>query len=320
MVSALLKAAAELEDFAREAELACASLITLLRPAFQAYQVEAPSLPRATALTEYPLDFVPPQTLHPPFGLAVQHALNQVQARASEAASHDQPLAIGNSFSSDGGGSTSNIDAHESLTMAADAVQWVMNAFRQQDDEEQSARLQRKNVQVLDRLAKMQAHQKLLIQILENSHRTSAAAAQAAQTLEQKTGIRGEVPLLKWSIVTGRATTGTCTVTAHHVAFVTQLIPMLGMGNSVSVFAFDEVEFAVTGEAQNVSLLNPLPTVITVTKQGQEVYRFRPSIGGARLKSFLDAVRAAALLKEPLTLPDNPSSRISLPDEMDSPL
>jgi hypothetical protein len=310
MVAALLKAAAELEDFAREAELACASLITLLRPALEAYGVEAPSLPRAMALTEYPLEFVPPQTLHPPFGLTVQHALNQVQARTSEAAAHDPPMA----FSSDDG-RCSSMDAQQSLTMAADSVQWVMNAFRQQHDEEQSARLQRKNVQVLDRLAKMQAHQKLLIQILEHSHRTSKAAAQAVQALEQKTGIRGEVPLLKWNIVTGRATPGTCTVTAHHVAFVTQRIPVLGMGQSVSVFAFDEVEFAVTGESQNVSLLNPLPTVITVTRQGQEVYQFRPSTGGARLKSFLDGVRAAALLKEPLTLPDNPSSRICLPDE-----
>ena len=193
----------------------------------------------------------------------------------------------------------------------------VGRSRQQQDDDEQSARLQRKNVQVLDRLAKMQAHQKLLIQILENSLRHSTAAAQAAEALQQKTGIWGEVPLLKWSIVTGRATTGTCIVTAQHVAFVTQLIPMIGMGNSVSVFAFDEVEFAVTGESRIVSLLNPLPTVITVTKQGQEVYRFRPSIGGARLKSFLDGVRAAALLKEPLTLPDNPSSRISLSGEYD---
>ena len=303
MIFSLLKVASELEDFAREGELACANLITLLKPTFEAYGVEAPSLPRATPLYAYPLDFVAPQTLNPPFGAKVEHALNEVQAMTSDAGKEDEPFALPSS-------PIPSLDPEESLKMASEAVRLVVEAFRKQEDEEESARLVRKNVQVMDRLAMMQSHQKLSIQILENCHSQSATAALAAEAFEKKTGIR-EVPLLKWGIVVGRAT-GTCTVTAQHILFVTQLIPVIG-GNTTTLFKLEDVEFAI--QEASVSLLNPLPTVIRVIQHGQEVYSFRPSIGGARLKSFLECVTAAAVLKEPLTLPDNPSSLPSITDD-----
>jgi hypothetical protein len=171
-------------------------------------------------------------------------------------------------------------------------VQIVVAAFQKQDDEEQSARLDRKNVQVMDRLAKMQSHQQRSIQTLQNCYAVSERALLAANKFHAQSGVR-EVPLLKWSIVVGRST-GTCTITAHHVLFVTQLIPVLG-GNQTTVFNLDDVEFQLETSASAASILNPLPAVVRVVQNGRSVYSFRPSMGAAQLKSILDVVKSAAV-------------------------
>ena len=61
MIISLLKAARELEQFARESEFSCANLIQLLRPTFASYQLNAPPLPQPIPLSAYPLDFHPPE-------------------------------------------------------------------------------------------------------------------------------------------------------------------------------------------------------------------------------------------------------------------
>lgn len=61
MIVSLLKSASELEEYAREAEYACANLIQMLRPTFDAYEIEAPALPQPLPLTAYPLHYTPPQ-------------------------------------------------------------------------------------------------------------------------------------------------------------------------------------------------------------------------------------------------------------------
>ena len=53
---------------------------------------------------------------------------------------------------------------------AEEAVATVISAFHKQEDEELSARLCRKNVQVMDRLAKMQAHERESILIISDSY------------------------------------------------------------------------------------------------------------------------------------------------------
>jgi hypothetical protein len=58
---------------------------------------------------------------------------------------------------------SSNVDHANGFEPASKAVSSVVAAFQRQDDEEQSARLGRKNLQVMDRLAKMQAHKKNLL-------------------------------------------------------------------------------------------------------------------------------------------------------------
>ena len=281
MIVQLLKRASDLEEYAREAEYACANLIALLQPTYEAYGVEAPSLPKPKPLTEYPLEFTAPQTSCPPWGVKVMEALNEVQAFTGDAGKNDQvfePTAL------------QTVDADQSFDMAQKAVHLVLTAFQKQDDEEQSARLERKNVQVMDRLAKMQSHQLASIQALQNCSNISVKAYKAAADFQAKTGFR-VVPLLKWSIVVG-GSTGTCSVTANHILFLKQRIPVIG-GNKTSLFAIRDVEIAI--EEATPSLLNPLPTVISLKENGEVVYSFRPSVGGARLKLFLDIVKKAAM-------------------------
>jgi hypothetical protein len=173
--------------------------------------------------------------------------------------------------------------------MAERAVHLVLSAFQKQDDEEKGARLGRKNMQVMDRLAKMQEHERKSILLLHQSDATCIKARKAADDFASKSGGVREVPLLKWSIVVGGAT-GSCLVTANHILFVTQLIPYIG-GSKATLFRLQDVDFTVQ-DAGTPSLLNPLPTIISVKRGGDEVYSFRPSSGGARLKSFLDLLQS----------------------------
>jgi hypothetical protein len=257
----------------------------------EAYGIDAPSLPKPVALTAYPLDFTAPQASCPPWGIKVMEALNEVQALTGDAGKGEQPeLQLSALLQS--------IDSKKSLGMAQSAVELVLMAFQKQDDEEQSARLGRKNMQVMDRLAKMQAHQRASIQTIQNSIRLSDKAAKSAQEFLAKAKVR-EVPLLKWSIVVGKST-GTCWVTANHLLFVTQLIPYIG-GNTTTLLRIEDIDFEL--QETPPSLLNPLPTVISIKQNGQEVYSFRPSTAGARLKSFLGIVKGVAM-DDPLDMPD----------------
>jgi hypothetical protein len=289
MIVQLLKSASELEEYAREAEYACANMIALLRPTFETYEIDAPSLPKPVALTAYPLNFTVPQASCPPWGIKVMEALNKVQALSGDASQGEPEVQLS---------LMQSIDPQKSFDMAQSAVELVLKAFQKQDDEEQSARLGRKNMQVMDRLAKMQAHQRGSIQTIQNSIRLSHKAAKAAVDFKAKAGVR-EVPLLKWSVVVGKST-GTCWVTANHVLFITQLIPYIG-GSKTTLLRIEDIDFELRETPPSV--LNPLPTVITIKQNGQEVYSFRPSMGGARLKSFLGIVKGV-VMDDPIDLPD----------------
>jgi hypothetical protein len=264
MIVQLLKRASDLEEFAREAEYRCANLISLLQSVFETYGVAPPGLPRPVPLTAYPLRFLTHQATCPPWGIRVMESLNEVQAWTSDAGLNEPVLMPG---------STQPIDAKKSLDMAQQAVKLVYLSFQKQDDEEQSARLDRKNAQVMDRLAKMQAHQRASVETLENSVEDS------------------DVPILKWGVMVGSAT-GTCVITANHLLFVTQLIPVIG-GNKITLFDIREIEFGI--QETSPSLLNPLPTIITIKVKGKEVFSFRPSSSGARLKVFLETLKSVAV-------------------------
>lgn len=57
-----------------------------------------------------------------------------------------------------------------SFDQAEEAVLITVCAFHRQNDIEQGARLGRKNMQVMDRLAKMQAHKRNSIERIKNSY------------------------------------------------------------------------------------------------------------------------------------------------------
>lgn len=287
----LLQSARDLEKFARESELACANMINLLQPAYEAYGIKSPSLPKPKPLTEYPLEFVLPQEACPPWGDQVQSALNEIQSWASNSNDDDKTLA--------------DLEDLSAMDIANAAVQLVMEAFQRQDDLEQSARLGRKNIQVIDRIAKMEAHEKLSIQTIQHCAAQSSKALAAANSFKLKSKGILEVPLLKWSVLVGNST-GTCTVTPNHILFSTQLIPVLG-GTTNKLFNLRDVEFSIA-ESTPSPILSNLPETITIEKDGRPIYTFRPSMGSARLKSFLDVVKSVLNLSGTGTSLKNPIS------------
>lgn len=271
MVLSLLRSASELEQFARESEYACANLIQVLKPCVELYDCEPPTLPQPLPLTAYPLDYTPHQELCPPWGQKVLEAMNEVTAISSDS------------------------DGDQSYNRAERAVQLVLDAFQRQHDEEQSARLGRKNLQVMDRLAKMQAHKQASIEIMQASYPTSKYAQTAAAEFHKfaKKACSDmpeteQVPLFKCSILVG-SSTGSVYITATQLMCVTQLIPLVG-GNKVLLLDLEGLEFCAL-EASS-SLLNPLPAGISVRRGGEECVMFRPSYPAARLKVFLEIVQA----------------------------
>lgn len=192
------------------------------------------------------------------------------------------------------------------------AVSAVVAAFQKQNDVEQGARLGRKNMQVMDRLAKMQAHKRNSIARLRDSYGISSLAIKAANefhALRQRStnigsltdvinSVPDEVPLLICNVLVGSAA-GTCYVTHAHVLFSTQLLPVLG-GSRIHLFSIMDIE--VTINAQSNTLLSPLPASISFTtavfgsrrSTREEVYNFIPSVGARRFAKFIEVLRDVA--------------------------
>jgi hypothetical protein len=276
MITHLLKSAKELEDYASLAEYNCAVCITLLLPTIEYYGLPAPALPKAKSLDEYPLEFTPPQIISPPWGTVVVEALNQVTAKTP----------------------TGDIEV-------ADAVMLVYRAFTKQDDEEQGARLGRKNAQIMDRLANMQSHQRTLVRNISDSHARSQLAAEAASSFLKRAQqaynvgkeghpsvLREEVPLLDVKISLGASKSGRCYVTASQILFTTSYLPILRSTSSM-LFDLRQVDFQVEPNPAS-SLLNPFPNTMNVVLRSSKrvVYSFRPAIGPERFHTFLTIVQS----------------------------
>ena len=65
---------------------------------------------------------------------------------------------------------STNSTRHSGFEHAMQAVSLVVAAFQRQHDVEQGSRLGRKNMQVMDRLAKMQAHKRNSILKIRDSY------------------------------------------------------------------------------------------------------------------------------------------------------
>jgi len=277
MITQLLKSAKELEDYAKTAEYNCAILITLLSPMLDVYGIPPMGIPKASKpLDQYPLEFTPPQVSCPPWGSLVMEALNKVAARAPTGEIADD-----------------------------EAVKMVYQALVKQDDEEQAARLGRKNAQIMDRLANLQSHQRLLVNKIRDSHAFSEKAkveadsylkrAQAASnegTQAFPLLLESTVPLLNFRISLGASSSGYCYITPSQILFTTKSIPIVG-GKTTTVFDLSKVDFHVI-EGVTSTLLNPFPHTMNIVskRSGQVFYGFRPAVGPARLQKFLSVIQS----------------------------
>jgi len=301
MIVSLVKTASELEVYAREFEVSCGNVDSLLRPTFGLYKLAPPQLPMPVPLTAYPLDFRAPEEISPPWGPEVMTTLEKI--------SNDIVI---NSTESDQALKKKNDQTQNHLSSferSEKAVSIIVAAFQRQNDVEQGARLGRKNMQVMDRLAKMQAHKRNSIAKIRDSYGSNLLATKAADefhSLRQKSSNIGsltdvinavpdEVPLLICNVLVGNAA-GTCYVTHSHILFITQLVPILG-GSKIHLFSIMDVD--VTINAPSKSMLSPLPASISFTTEifgsgrstREEVYNFIPSIGARRFAKFLETLR-----------------------------
>jgi len=272
MIAQLTKSANQLEEYARESEYACANMLSLFQPTFAAYGLLEPPLPEAVPLSDYNLDYTPPQSTCPPWGLLVQHALGEIPSwNDTEVPANSEEA------------------AHESFRLARKAVSVVFKAFSVQDDEEQSARLHRKNAQVMDRLEKMKLHETELLTRLSTA--STDKAKKATDDFFSKTSVR-EVPFLKWNIMTSIGA-GTISMTRSHVMFAMQLVPVIGK-ITVKTYQVIDIEFEVLESTP--SIINPFSTRMRVqTLNGRELFNFNLSSGGNRLKQLLKSLQAHAL-------------------------
>jgi len=317
MIVSLVKTASELEIYAREFELSCNNLDQLLKPTFHMYRLDPPALPTPVPLTAYPLDFQAPEVVSPPWGTEV--------------------MAVLDSFAEDYDDISDNYDSEDrrvlacesprrswshrklsSFECAEDAVSRILLAFQRQNDVEQGARLGRKNMQVMDRLAKMQAHKRNCIGKLSDAYGSNLLATKAADEfhsyLRKCPNVKShsgtfkstshQVPLLICNVMAGNAT-GTCYVTDSHILFVTQLVPILG-GNRVALFSIVDVELTILPASK--SMLSPLPASISLSVSAsgkrstrEEVYNFIPSIGARRFAKFVEVVKDVSV-EDPNTL------------------
>eukprot|EP00519_Triparma_laevis_P015356 CAMPEP_0182491142 /NCGR_PEP_ID=MMETSP1321-20130603/722_1 /TAXON_ID=91990 /ORGANISM="Bolidomonas sp., Strain RCC1657" /LENGTH=824 /DNA_ID=CAMNT_0024693401 /DNA_START=93 /DNA_END=2564 /DNA_ORIENTATION=- len=282
----LLRQAAELEEFARAAEFSCASNIDLLQPMFAAYNLPQIALPRPLQLCSYPLDFADPAIDCPPFGKLVAEAQIEVGAKVEEWQLRKKTEGYDEDDSpsdSDTDSDSENEDVNVSRTegLADSCVSIVFNAFQRQHDEELMARVGRKNIQVMDRLAKMSTHKEKMLNAL------SSAINLEALKLGEELG--GEVPVYWCRVVFGAGgRQGKLYLSKHNLTFVLTATATLGMGStSKTVVPIEDVGVIHVGRPNTVSVRYRPPVgsgdYLTVT--------FTPlMVAAKRLKDLISSI------------------------------
>jgi len=317
MIVSLLKGAQELEEFARESEYSCAKIIQVLQPSFLSYQLESPTPPEAIPLASYPLDFTPPEVSCPPWGQKVVEALNLIAAKSpSSNSGFLNDLEFNATTVNEIKKSTNTLEPHEHSThksefqKARDATAMVLAAFMKQEDEELSARLGRKNLQVMDRLAKMQAYKRdLIITIRDaygmnlnttmNANRFHGHAQQYLKSLsnDDSTPSAGDenffpasdqVPLIHCRAICGKVPS-TCYVTCYQILLVTH--PLLGESHTYMEKLSDI--YTEVNTPTSKSILNPMPSVVTVCSNldKKELFIFKPTIGAQSFTDFISILK-----------------------------
>lgn len=310
MISSLLKSAQELEVFARESEYLCAKLIKTLEPTFLLYEEEPPRLPKAIPVSEYPLEFTPHEDISPPWGQKVIEALNLVAASASgSSAESNRPQVMPENIeiSIKESKYLHSGEKKDSFDRAKAAVLLVLTAFQKQFDEELSARIGRKNLQVMDRLAKVQAYKRQSVMTLRAAYGINAIATVAADTfhesvMEYNSSLESstvdsqpsarlpaseQVPLLTFRVLVN-GTSGTCYISHQEILVVSQ-----GLVGSHQIYMTSlNLIFVRVQSAGKKSRLNPVPSMVEIIRKrdGEILFSFRPSIGANTVQEFIKTV------------------------------
>ncbi len=249
----------------------------------------------------------------PPWGQKVIEALNQIAVKLSSHKNEDEEL---NEKVKQVSPISANIGSESEFSKAKNAVCKVLTAFQKQEDEELSARVGRKNCQVMDRLAKMQAYKRESVMTVRGSYGINPLATKAADRFhayakeyckleademhntesQMKMTIisaSDQVPLLSCRVMHG-GSAGVCYLTYHELLLVTQSIPLVG-GNYLNLVLLNEIEVEVRSKGKK-SRLNPMPSILVVKKRngGEELFSFRPSTGAHLFKDFVDIIQGIA--------------------------
>lgn len=210
-----------------------------------------------------------------------------------------------------------NHDSKTEFQRAREAASKVVAAFMKQEDEELSARLGRKNMQVMDRLANMQAHKRNLIITIRDSYGTNLPATKSAnrfhsyaqQLLKESTDddknpsfeceefypASDQVPLITCRSLSGKVP-ASCFVTFNQILLVTH--PILGEAQ-IFMCKLSDILIQVDS-SKNKSVLNPVPSTVSILSKvdKNEIFSFRPLMGSRPFKEFVDMIKRVALETE----------------------
>lgn len=210
MNRALEAQARALEDYARGAEWRCLQLKSLLQPMFSLYGVDPPVLGKPLPLSYYPLDLLG----------AYEGSHNGVDSPGGGARQ-------GQDEGGEGGGEGTHAACPSSPAGCLASLQaraWGQLLAR--CDAEMTARLQRKNRQVVDRLGRVSDYERLLVRALrDNRHRLTLPLfkpfrEQQAQAQGDKEDV--ETPLFYCSCIVA-ARPATLYILYSHLVFISRL-------------------------------------------------------------------------------------------------
>lgn len=315
MVASLWKSVNELESYAKEAEYGCLKLKQVLEPMAFSYEVDLPQVPDSSSLDAYPLDYEDPELSSPPWGEKVGEALNLISAQSLTPAGAKFVANGGMGKEKDGVSIESSPkfvgdSTRSEFRRARDAVSTVLVAFQTQFDEELSARLTRRNHQVMDRVAKVQAFMAECIMTVRGSYGINTLATQAADIFhsyvkdcaradmdsEEDTLVRikilptpDQVPLLSCRVVVG-GFGAMCYVTYHQLLIVTKRVALFG-GNHFSLVQLNDIDVQVMAGSSRILGLVPSTVVVRNNSNDQQLFSFRPATGAHLFKDFIDILR-----------------------------
>lgn len=228
MNRALEAQARALEDYARAAEWRCRQLLGLLQPMFELYKMDPPVLGKPLPLSYYPLDLL--GAYEGPRGGSGAGSPRSCEKRVANGDGEvEGSSSISSSSSGEGTHAACPSSSPAGCLAALQARAWGGLVAR--CDAEMTARLQRKNRQVVDRLGRVSDYERLLVRALrDNRHRLTLPLFKTLREQQAQTqGGEGqggeedvETPLFYCSCLVA-ARPATLYILSSHLVFISRL-------------------------------------------------------------------------------------------------